>query len=460
MNEAPRILERTARGAGRAALRALALLVLALLGAPVEAQNADGVLMGAEAAVTGGAVLATTREAAGAFYNPAGLAALEGATLQVSGSAYQLSSMRLERFVVTTLPWGRTSETVRTTSWSAVPAVAAYGYRPRSGLGLAVGIWVPAREEVAFVSTLRSAGPFVPGGAVTSAEYEQRLSLSQKQERTYVGAAAGLAVGRGVRAGLSAFVVHDRSEEFVDLFAIATTDSPIPEERGGTVSISQRGTPTRIAARFGAGLQWDVSRALTLAFAAKTAALELTRDGAVSTVISRTSLFPGADPSIGLEEVGSAPALAVEPWRLAAGGAVSLGAWSLRAEADWQAAESGRRAVVNGRLGVLHDYDADLRWGAGVFTDRSRARSDSGALDVDFYGVAAGLDYRPPQVRAARGGGGSWDVRGSVAVRYAAGFGKARSLEIDLLGAGAQAPGSATVRVHALSVTIGGFVQF
>lgn len=61
----------------RAALVAAALAVTAR----AAAQNADGVLLGTEAALTGGAVLATAHDAAGAYYNPAGLASLAASTL-------------------------------------------------------------------------------------------------------------------------------------------------------------------------------------------------------------------------------------------------------------------------------------------------------------------------------------------------------------------------------------------
>jgi len=99
-----------------------------------------------EAITTAGAVVAVTGDAATAYYNPAGLAGLEGPTVQVSGSAYSASVMRLGRFVETTLPWTKTDQSVRTTSLYSVPSVAAYGFRVRPGFGVAAGIWVPSHE--------------------------------------------------------------------------------------------------------------------------------------------------------------------------------------------------------------------------------------------------------------------------------------------------------------------------
>jgi hypothetical protein len=435
----------------------LALLAL-LLPCRAAAQNSDGILLGMEAATTGGAVVATAGDAAAAYYNPAGLAAVEGPSVQFSGSAYSASVMRLGSFVETTLPWTRTEQSVRTTSLSSVPAVAAYGFRVRPGLGVVVGFWVPSHEELAVASDLRTEGPWTPGGSVTRASYEQHLSISQKLDRTYFGAAAGLALGPRVRVGLSGFVTYDAAEDFLSLFAIATTDSPVPEERGGTVSVTSSGAPEQFALRFGGGIQWDVAPWLTLGIAAKTPSLVLARQGAISTSVLVTALLPGAPPSIVFAPAQGEPLRLMEPWRLTVGGAAIAGAFSLRAEADWQAPISGQRGVANVRLGALHDGD-DVRWGAGLFTDRTRNLLSSGGIAVDYYGATAGFFYRPPPVRTARARGGAWDVWTSLAVRYAYGTGEVLGVGIAPLG-GSQGPPSAKVRVDSFTFSLGGLVQF
>lgn len=435
------------------------LTVLALLApALAAAQNADGVLLGMEAVTTAGAVVAVSGDAAAAYYNPAGLAALEGPTVQVSGSAYSASRMHLDRFVETTLPWSSKDQSVETTSFYSVPSVVAYGFRVRPGLGLAAGVWIPSHEEMAFTSDLRSEGAWTPGGSVTHASYEQHLSVSQKLERTYFGVAAGLAVTPRVRVGLSGFVTYDAAENFVSLFAVATTDSPVPEERGGTVSITASGKPTQFAVRLGGGAQWDVTPALTLGIAVKGPSLVVARQGSNTTTLSLTALLPGVPPTIVFGQDQGEPLRLLEPWRIAAGGAAALGALSLRAEADWQAPTSGQRGVVNARLGGLYDA-GDFRWGAGLFTDRTRNIASSGGLVVDYYGGTAGLFYRPGPVRDARARGGAWDLWTNVGVRYAHGTGHATGFGIAPLG-GSQGPPSAAVRVDTFTVTLGGLVQF
>jgi hypothetical protein len=135
-----------------------------------------------------------------------------------------------------------------------------------------------------------------------------------------------------------------------------------------------------------------------------------------------------------------------------------VGAWSLRAEADWQAPIAGQRGVGNARVGALHD-GGDVRWGAGLFTDRSREVPSSGSLLVDYYGATAGLSYRPPPVRAHRARGEAWDLWAGLALRYAYGTGEARGVGIAPLG-GSEAVPTARVRVDVVTVTLGGLVQF
>jgi hypothetical protein len=411
-----------------------------------------------EAATTGGAVLATKGDAAAAFYNPAGLATLEGPSVQVSGSAYSLSALRFGNFVDTLLPWTTTEQSVRTTSLYSVPAVAAYGFRFRPGLGVAAGVWVPSHEVVAFTSDLLSEGAFAPGGSVTRASYEQHLSLSEKLDRTYFGAAAGLALGARLRVGLSGFVTYDSAEAFVSVAAAATTDSPVPSEHGATFTVTSSGAPAQFAFRFGGGVQWDVTPWLTLAFAVKTPSLLISRSGTVSTTSELSVLLPGSPPTFVFVHDSGAPLRLTEPWRLAAGGAAVVGAWSLRAEGDWQSAAADQHAVGNARVGALYD-GGDIRWGAGLFTDLSREVPSSSALRVDYYGATAGVFYRPPPVRAARARGGTWDVWTNLAVRYAYGIGGAMGVAIAPLGGDVAVP-TARVRVDVLTLTLGGLVQF
>ncbi len=176
------------------------------------------------------------------------------------------------------------------------------------------------------------------------------------------------------------------------------------------------------------------------------------------TTASLAALVPGIPPTLAVTQTGGEPLRLNEPWRVTAGGAAAVGAWSLRAEGDWQAAVSGQRAVWNARAGALHGL-GDVRWGAGLFTDRTRDVPGSAGLAVDYRGAAAGLSYRPPPVRTARERGGGWDLWTNVAVRYAYGTGRATGLGIAPLGGVAQPP-SAPVRVDTFTLTLGGLVQF
>jgi hypothetical protein len=379
---------------------------------------------------------------------------LPGPTLQLSGSAYQLSSVQLRSLVRTTLPWTQIDQSETVTDWSTVPSVAAYAYRLSPRLGVAFGVWIPVSSSTSFVSTVHSAGP-LPGSGV-QVDYTQQIALTQRIESSYFGAAAGLALRPGLRAGIAAFLVYDRLEQFVDVFAGALTTST---QSGATASSSLRGTPSQLAARLGLGVQWDLAPTWTIAAAVKTPTLALRTLGGFTSVDQSATLLPGTSPSIEFAQ-GSTPVTGTEePWRVALGTAVAVGSTSVRAELDWQAPRAGRAGVVNGRVGLLRAQSPDLSWGAGLFTDRSREVVSSGSISVDYYGVAAGVDWRPPPVRAARGPGATWDVRTSLSVRYAAGWGEVQRLQANPFGAAPPATTS-DVFAQALAVNLGALLQF
>jgi hypothetical protein len=379
---------------------------------------------------------------------------LPGPTLQLSGSAYQLSRVQFRGLVRTTLPWTRIDQSLTTSEWTTVPSVAAYAYRLSPRLGVAFGVWIPVNSSLSFVSTVRSTGP-LPGSGV-QIDYTQQIALTQRIESSYFGAAAGLALRPGLRVGIAAFLVYDRVEQFVDVFAGALTTSA---QSGALASASLRGAPSLLAARLGLGVQWDVASTWTLAAALKTPTLALSTLSDFKNVVQSATLLPGASPTIEFKQGATPVTGTVEPWRVALGTAIRAGRTSVRAELDWQAPRAGFAGVVNGRVGLLRAETPDLSWGAGIFTDRSRELVRSGSISVDYYGVAAGVDYRPSPVRSARPPGAKWDVRTSLSVRYAAGWGEVQRLQANPFGA-TSAPSSSDVIAHAFAVNLGALLQF
>jgi hypothetical protein len=83
-------------------------------------------------------------------------------------------------------------------------------------------------------------------------------------------------------------------------------------------------------------------------------------------------------------------------------------------------------------------------------------------LSADYYGFATGVDYRPPPVRSWRQPGAGWDVRTSLAVRYAYGTGEVERLEANPFPSTAPPTSSSTssVSVHTLAVNLGVLMQF
>src|SRR6186713_2487527 len=87
------------------------------------AGNDDGVLLGEQAMITGGAVTAIVSDGASAWFNPAGLGHAQRNQLDVTGSAYGLNVYKTESLLV--LPDGSSAD-AKVTDWVLVPSVLSY----------------------------------------------------------------------------------------------------------------------------------------------------------------------------------------------------------------------------------------------------------------------------------------------------------------------------------------------
>jgi hypothetical protein len=159
--------------------------------------------------------------------------------------------------------------------------------------------------------------------------------------------------------------------------------------------------------------------------------------GTTTRVTSVAALLPGYGAQQGqlLEELKPSAGLSViDVGRVAVGAAWTRGAWSVRLDGDWgpalRRARRHEQASWDARLGALYRWSPDLLVGAGIFRDGSRTRASEGALSLDYYGIAGGIDYRPAKVVEALGGGKSWDLTTGIAVRGARGFGKGPGMTI------------------------------
>jgi hypothetical protein len=414
-------------------------LALALAGPSVAlATNPETTPMSAEAALTGGAVLAGDDPAGGGWYNPASLAGIRRTSLQLGASAYSVARTEISGALVTVLPWGNLVEDAQDTHFVSVPSVLSLSYLVRDGLGVAVGVWTPYHNAYSATIAGRSSGPYPPpSGAGLTASFEQNYGLSYQWDDTWAGAAIGWQALPWLRLGGSVQGAYASSSQVLNLDTGIETSSANPLEQGAHLNVNIRDDQSHLASRALLGLQADVTDALRLALVLRTPVVRIVGWGRTIRVTSVAALLPGFGAQQGqlLEITRPSDGLSVvDVGRISVGANWTRGRWSVRLDADWGPAlhrsMKHERASWGARAGALYTWSPDLQVGVGVFRDGARTLASEGTLSLDAYGIGGGIDYRPAKVVAALGGGERWDLTTGVAVRGAWGVGKGPGMTI------------------------------
>jgi hypothetical protein len=114
-----------------------AFVAFAVLGAvPARAGNEDSFLYGDQAALTGGAVVATSANTASIWYNPAGLGLNDRGRFDLSGTAFTLRDRPIPAGLALDLPSGRVDVPLSSRKVFVVPATLAYARRIGEGLSM------------------------------------------------------------------------------------------------------------------------------------------------------------------------------------------------------------------------------------------------------------------------------------------------------------------------------------
>jgi hypothetical protein len=401
--------------------------------------NQDGILLSPEAALTGGAVLAGDDHESGGWYNPAGLGTLPRDILQLGASAYGVTSRQVTGGVQTILPWTSHDTAVESARFYSVPSTVAYGHRFREGLAAGFGLYTPQRTSAASRTSFTSTGA-APGVPVP-VTYQQLYSGSSVLDDTWGAVAVGWRALPRLSVGLALQGLYRTHVEVIDLSISYASPEVAPYEQGVFVDLSIRDDQTMLGARAVGGVQWDATDRFRLALVARSPLVRAYAFGGADRIVSYSEYEAGQAPVFGryvdVLEPESRPTI-VEPGRLSLGAARRGNRSSLRAEIDWQPAleRAGRsqRATWNLRAGGTMRLGGNAVAGIGLFTDHARGRAVEGFGEVDLYGLAAGLEYRPAHVVRAIGGTGTWDLLVTLTARGAWGKGKAPAMRLDFEG--------------------------
>jgi len=398
------------------------------------AGDGDVPVLGNEAAISGGAVIAARRSAAMAWANPAGLGANDRARLEASGQVFALRLRRLRGGLRTDLPDGSRSSTIRSYEIAVVPSASVLARRFGRYTSAALALFVPRFDDVDF--NVRASG------LSPSVRYAQQVKVVAHARRYHVGPAFGWEIVPELRLGIAAFVVYDKTVQSTSAWARAST-LEIPAQTQRFVQADLQESTRSWGAEVVLGVQWQPVEYLHLGLTLRSPRAWFVRRVDRSAVTT----MGGENPEQGgFAELRTAPDLGSaaggrpdDPMQIAAGIAYAWSRGWVALEGELRPARSGddndgRRMVLNARAGVRAEVGKRFVVGGGVYTDHSAlvVADDFLDFDVDTYGATLGGEMRRAVRLSRRERARQLVFVTAVAVRYGLSVGRAGRLRIDL----------------------------
>ncbi|MFO0662943.1 MAG: outer membrane protein transport protein [Polyangiaceae bacterium] len=426
--------------------RLTALLVAAwLLGSSrAYAETGDAFYFSSNAALSAGAVTADTRDIGAVWYNPAGLAGSIDNQISLSGFVYGLRLRSLPDVLRSKLPGGYRSASLESSNIFSVPNATVYARRITDDVSVGFGIYVTERDTRTAWTSDRYSVSREQGGLSYPANVRQHLDTSLDHTKYALGPAVGWRLTPNFRVGASVFVTYtQRTVTTGYQVDVTQADAQNPSVdflmRQNRISSTEAGVVSTL------GIQWDATPTwrfgLTLRMPEHR--FHQTSEGEFVTGSGREA--PGDDDDAKLSTVpadaSGVSGLKVPPrivlaasHRFRSGAIVSV-------EGDYRPAlRSAATSVVyrnvgNVRVGFRAPLGKQFVLGAGAFTDRDQLRLLDAftSEQIDRYGGTVGVTLLTPfSTRDEAKRDGSLVLATTVALRYAAGLGQVRGIDLDL----------------------------
>jgi hypothetical protein len=416
------------RSLGRWAWASLVAVAL-LFPERARAGNDDGILLGNDAALTGGAVVSTVNDGSALWYNPAGLALSRKDSVDLGATAFALRRYKMPGLISAD---GGSGGDASFTELVSIPSALTYVRRVASNVVGGLGLFASEVENYTLRSSL--------GVPVEQLTGDIKLLLTQQAARYHLSAGLASKLPHGITVGFALFGEHYFQTGLVQASSQYNVGSTVV----GSAIDSTFGQDKLFGFHLRVGTTWQATERLRLAASLQSAGGYFYRSYRVTSIASQT--IPNADGVFELQAASSDQSKSgltfgrYSPWRARVGGSFQLpGGSSVSLEGDVQAKlsdddlEVERHFVWNLRAGARFPVSPTIYLGLGLFTDRGAVRKDEvGAGNIDFYGCTLGGQYESVRWLAS-GQRATSDApaerpgltfSSTVAVRYAYGVGK------------------------------------
>ena len=441
-----------------------ASLFVVTLAASARAGNLDSFYLSNDAPLQAGAITADVRGGGSIWYNPAGLASMQGLRLDVSASAYTL---RLGGAPNISAAEDRGAQVTRmtTTDFQIVPSALTLTHR-LGGVGLGFGVFVPKQSST--FMRVRVEQPETP----STAELDLLVDYHDRVQEYYAGPSAAFSLAPAVDVGAALFV-HYRNE-------LASGFLDAEYERGDERVFSTRHSTLdwqQVALQLVAGVKLEPSPVWHIGFTLRAPSFRVFNVRQVvnvvdveTTTIERGAVDGPEESSSEFDEDFGFASAVVAPPRFHAGVSYTESATRFAFDVNYQLPLHSEglgidsAAVLNARAGVREQVSETLALGGGLFSDRSPSQEpfELGERRVDYYGITLAADVTSHYGISSRSGEGYSPpaplVFGTtLALSYALGLGV---LEQAHVGSDATISGRKTdLLVHELSLHFGGWLS-
>lgn len=447
-----------------------------LLPAIARAGNVEPVLVGREAVLTAGAVVATVQDAGAAWFNPAGLSAITRNSVDISADAFVLRIYRVPGLVEARLPGQEAYLDVDHIEFLALPSAIVIARRLTEGVTGALSLFTRAQafvrdsDDLWARESVQTSGLFSEG----SYEYEQSLTYIQNSSIYHGGASISWHVTPELQVGASLFGIFQNDRGSFQLWTNYRAGTDVAQTQSTIRSEQTEYSLRAIGGQFLLGAQAQLSDDWRVGLTFRSPSLEIKHWVGAGLVSAQTQVEQGQDPVASFflqtgDRAGDDGVLVTPPH-------VSIGIarqiWTGYIAIDGEFAPGfrntswkiDRAATWNVRVGARFDLSETLSVGAGVFTDRAPTRQPTGitTTEIDSYGGAVGLEFGTPyEVETDDGKKHTLVFSTTLGLRYALGLGRVGGVLID--GTSVLVPPEAVIRdaeFHEIDLSFASSVNF